>query len=232
MSIVATRDALSHIFHQRCFWLFVVLLLLIVAVSFVPANDHGRLVVNAVNVFVLIATVSAVGRTTLSFVIAVLLALPAVWFQYLGLWNDSEIDLARSWMFSAVLYLVAIAYLLRYVFQPRIMTQDKLFGAAAAYLLIGVFWAYLYATVGFFFPNSYMVLGQPGSLVYADALYLSITVLTSTGFGDISPLTRAARGICMVEQITGSLFIAILIARLAGVYPPRESYITDASQTK
>ena len=232
MGIDATRHALSRIFYQRCFWLFIVLVMLIGAVSFVPANDHGRLVLNAVSMFLLIATVAAVGTSRLPFVLVMLLAVPEVSYQYLGLWNDSEIDLARSWMFSAVLYLVAIAYLLRYVFQPRIMTQDKLFGAAAAYLLIGVFWAYLYATVGFFFPNSYMMLGQPGSLVYADALYLSITVLTSTGFGDISPLTRAARGICMVEQITGSLFIAILIARLAGVYPPRESYITDASQTK
>jgi hypothetical protein len=52
-------------------------------------------------------------------------------------------------------------------------------------------------------------------------------VLTSTGFGDLTPLTRQARGICMVEQLTGALFVAILIARLAGVYPPRESYISD-----
>jgi len=227
MSIVATRDALSHIFHQRCFWLFIVLLLLIVAVSFVPANDHGRLVVNAVNVFVLIATVAAVGRTTLSFVIAVLLALPAVWFQYLGLWNDSDQDLAASWMFSAGLYLAGTVYLLRYVFQPRIMTQDKLFGAAAAYLMIGLFWAYLYALAGYVYPQSYMILGQAGTLVYADALYLSMTVLTSTGFGDVTPITRQARGICMIEQITGALFIAILIARLAGVYPPRESFIDE-----
>jgi hypothetical protein len=51
-----------------------------------------------------------------------------------------------------------------------------------------------------------------------------MTVLTSTGFGDITPLTRQARGMCMMEQITGSLFVAILIARLAGIYPPRESY--------
>jgi hypothetical protein len=29
----------------------------------------------------------------------------------------------------------------------------------------------------------------------------------------------------MVEQITGALFVAILIARLAGVYPPRDTYI-------
>ena len=229
MSIAATRDALSHIFYQRCFWLFVVLVVLIGAVSFVPANDHGRLVLNGVTMFLLIATVAAVGRTTLSFVIALLLALPAVWFQYVGLWHDSDSDLATSWMFSAALYFVSIAYLLRYVFQPKIMTQDKLFGAAAAYLMIGVLWAYLYAIVGYFYPQSYAIVGQPGRLVYADALYLSITVLTSTGFGDVTPLTRQARGVCMIEQIAGALFVAILIARLAGVYPPRESYIDDRS---
>ena len=227
MPIGATRDALSRIFYQRCFWLFAVLVVLVGAVSFVPPNDRGRLVLNVVNMFLLIATVAAVGRTTLSFATALLLAVPAVWFQYLGLWYDSDSDLAISWMFSATLYFIATAYLLRYVFQPRIMTQDKLFGAASAYLMIAVLWAYLYAIIGFFYPQSYMIVGQPGQLVYADALYLSVTVLTSTGFGDVTPLSRAARGICMIEQITGALFVAILIARLAGVYPPRESYVDD-----
>ncbi|MBV8270779.1 MAG: voltage-gated potassium channel [Cupriavidus sp.] len=230
MAIRTTREALSRIFYQRCFWLFAVLITLIGAVSFVPASDVGRLFLNVVNVFLLIATVAAVGRTTLSFVIVLALALPAMWFQYLGLWRDDDSSLAVSWMFSAALYFITAAYLLRYVFQPRIMTPDKLFGAAAAYLLIGVLWAYIYASVGFFYPNSYMIVGQPGRLVYADALYFSITVLTSTGFGDITPLTRQARGMCMVEQITGSLFVAILIARLAGVYPPRESYTDDKSE--
>lgn len=230
MAIGTTREALSRIFYQRCFWLFIVLLVVIGAVSFVPASDQGRLVLSGMNMFLLIATVAAVGRTTLSFVIAVLLAIPAVWFQYLGLWQDNDSELAESWMFSAALYFITVAYLLRYVFQPRIMTQDKLFGAAAAYLMIGVLWAFIYAIVGFFYPQSYMIVGQPGRLVFADALYFSITVLTSTGFGDVTPLTRQARGVCMIEQITGALFVAILIARLAGVYPPRESYMDDRSK--
>ena len=223
MAIVTARDLLSRIFFQRCFWLFSVLLALIGAVSFVPASDFGRLLLNATNMFLLLATVAAVGRTILSFVIGLLLALPAVLFQYLGLWHDSDLDLTWSWTFCATLYSISIVYLLRYVFQPKVMTQDKLFGAAAAYLLIGVFWAYLYAIIGFLYPHSYLIVGQPGQVVYADALYLSITVLTSTGFGDVVPLTRQARGICMIEQITGALFVAILIARLAGVYPPRVS---------
>jgi hypothetical protein len=165
-------------------------------------------------------------------VAALLLAVPAVVFQYTGLFRDDDAQLATSWMFSATLYFITTAYLLRYVFQPRVMTQDKLFGAAAAYLMLGVLWAYVYAIVGYLYPQSYLVVGQPGRLVYADAVYFSVTVLTSTGFGDIVPLTRQARGICMVEQITGGLFVAILIARLAGVYPPRESYVDDgASRT-
>ena len=230
MAVTGTRDALSRIFYQRCFWLFAVLVSLIGAVSFVPPTDHGRLLLNFVTMFLSISAVAAVGRTTLSFTIALLLAIPAVWFQYSGLWNDDDSQLAISWIFSAALYFATIVYLLRYVFHPSVMTEDKLFGAAAAYLMIGVFWAYDYAIIGFFYPQSFMVVGQPGRLVYADALYLSITVLTSTGFGDITPLTRQARGVCMIEQITGALFVAILIARLAGVYPPKSSYIDQPSQ--
>ena len=227
MALRQARDALSRIFYQRCFYMFAILLGLIAVVPFVPETDRGRMLVNWVNVFLVVSVVAAVGRTMLSFVIVLLLGATTVWLQWAGLVEDDNWLIAESWMFGAALYFFTCAYLLRYVFQPRVMTQDKLFGAAAAYLMLGVLWAYAYAIVGYFYPQSYLVVGQPGRLVYADALYLSMTVLTSTGFGDITPLTRAARGVCMLEQITGALFVAILIARLAGVYPPKESYITD-----
>jgi hypothetical protein len=108
-------------------------------------------------------------------------------------------------------------YLLLYVFQPEVMTADKLFGAAAGYLMLGVLWAYFYMLLGFAIPNSFSTGGQPGTPDFFDSLYFSITVLTSTGFGDITPLTRPARSLVVVEQVVGALFIAILIARLAGV---------------
>jgi hypothetical protein len=229
MALRGARDARSRIFYQRCFYMFAVLLAMVAIVPFVPGTDHGRLVLNLVNIFLLVATIAAIGRSMMSFVIAILLAIPIAWFQYQGLALEDEEQLAKSWMFACALYLIVTGYLLRYVFQREVMTQDKLFGAAAAYLMIGVVWAYLYAIVGHIYPNSFMILGTPGRLAFADALYLSITVLTSTGFGDITPLTRQARGVCMVEQISGALFVAILIARLAGVYPPLGRR-TDASE--
>jgi len=90
MALQRAQTALSRIFYQRCFWLFLVLLGLIGAVSFVPGTDHGRLFLNGVNMFLLIATVAAVGRTTMSFLIAILLAAPAIAFQYFGLWQDDD----------------------------------------------------------------------------------------------------------------------------------------------
>jgi hypothetical protein len=100
------------------------------------------------------------------------------------------------------------------------MTADKLWGAAAGYLMLGVVWAYFYMLIQHFYPLSFAIGGTASDLTMPEFIYFSFTVLTSTGFGDLTPLTRQARSACVVEQITGALFLAILIARLAGVYPP------------
>jgi Ion channel len=220
MAIRKARDQLGRVFTQRCFYLFFVMLALVVAVPFVEPTPAGRLAVSALNVFIMIAVVAAVGRTVLSFVIIVLLAAAALGTQYLGIsWGDAQ-HVVHSWMFGAVLYGATVTYMLRYVFQPDVMTADKLFGAASAYLMLGALWMYLYALVGYFYPGSFAVAGAPATPEPVDLLYFSFTVLTSTGFGDIVPLTRQARAVCVLEQLTGALFVAILIARLAGVYPP------------
>jgi hypothetical protein len=220
MAINVARETLGRVFGQRCLYLFVVLLAVIGAVPFIDPTPSGRLAVNVVNLFVIVATVAAVGRTTLSFIIALLLAAPALGFQWLHFSTDDAQSLMRSWIFGSVLYLAAIVYLLRYVFQRDVMTADKLFGAAAAYLMIGICWSYVYALVGYFYPGAFAVYGTASPLSFGDSLYFSFTVLTSTGFGDVTPLIRQARGLCVVEQLMGTLFLAVLIARLAGVYPP------------
>jgi hypothetical protein len=50
--------------------LFIVVLTLIGVVPFIEPTPTGRIAVNVVNVFVIIATVAAVGRTVLSFLLA------------------------------------------------------------------------------------------------------------------------------------------------------------------
>ena len=225
MAITTARAAIGRIFYQRCFYLFLVLLTLIIGVPFIEPTPAGRFLVNVTGTAVVIAAVAAVGRTRLSFVIAFLLAIPAAAFHWLGISTDEAHYLFLSACFGAGLYGLTLAYLLRYVFERDVITADRLFGAASAYLIIGVLWGYLYAIVGHLYAESFAVGGAVATLATYDYLYFSFTALTSTGFGDITPVSRQARSLCVSEQLIGTLFLAILIARLAGVYPPREGTV-------
>ncbi len=221
MAIRRARDTIGRVFSQRCFYLFVAALLLVTGAPLVEPTPFSRLALNTVNLLVVIAAVAAVGRTPISFVVALVLAAPTLGFQWLAIRSETAEHLLWSWSFGAALYAATLSYLLSYVFRRDVMTADKLWGAAAAYLMIGVLWAYFYLLVEHFYPLSFAFGGTAAALATPESIYFSFTVLTSTGFGDIAPLTRQARSVCVVEQITGALFVAILIARLAGVYPPR-----------
>jgi ion channel len=220
MAIRKAQQLLGRVFSQRCFYLFIVLLAFPVAAPFIDLTPQGKFLIAVLNCLVVVCAVAAVGRTVLSFVIVSLLASAALVFFWLSLEHDDPAHLARSWGFAAALYLTTIVYLLSYVFRPEVMTADKLFGAAAAYLMIASLWAMLYGLTNLFYPGSFVGLGEGYSSSLTDYLYFSYTVLTSGGVGDIVPKTRQARAICNLQQLVGALYVAILIARLAGVYPP------------
>jgi hypothetical protein len=216
------RDALGRVFYQRCFYLFFAQLALITAAPLMEFNSTNRILFNALQAFVLVAAIAAVGRGLLPFMAASLVALPAIGFQVLGLWEADAEDLLTCWAFTAGFYALVLGYLLRYVFRDDVMTADKLYGAAAAYLMLAVLWGYLYMVAQALQPGAFSIGGAAGRLEPRDIIYFSVTVLTSTGFGDIVPLRSYARTLVMLQQLSGVLFIAILIARLAGVYPVRK----------
>ena len=51
---------------------------------------------------------------------------------------------------------------------------------------------------------------------------MSFGALTSNGPGDIQIVGAKVRTLVILEQISGTLFVAILIARLASGYLPRD----------
>ena len=222
MDIDRARETVGRVFFERCFYLFIIILVLVAGAPLVEPTPTSRFMFNVVHLLVVISVVAAVGRTVMSFAVVLLIAVPTLVFQWLSFLSGDVDHLLESWWLGTLLYATTIAYLLRYVFHRDIMTADKLWGAGAAFLMTGVMWAYLYAIVEHYYPASFAVGGTPTDLTMPAFVYFSFTVLTTTGFGDLTPLTRQARSLCVVEQITGALFLAILIARLTGVYPPRE----------
>jgi hypothetical protein len=233
-TIDRAREAIGQVFFQRCFYLFFGLLALLTAALFLDPTPRGRALLNAINLLLDVAAIAAVGRSRWSFIVATLLAIPAVFYQMRALITDDAAQLLYAWIFNAALYVVTIGYLMRYVFQRDVITADKLYGAAAGYLMLAALWAFGYSIVERLNPGSFSIAGNVTTPVFGDFLYFSVTTLTSTGFGDIVPIQRQARALCVLEQLTGALFLAILIARLAGVYPPpplREPIGVEESKT-
>jgi hypothetical protein len=216
---------LAQILEQRCFFLFLALLTLLVALPFLSDTTHGHAILFVVNVIVLLTAVAAVGRSWLSFVIAVILILPALVFRFLALESSLPGYLALSWGFTAIFYVFILTDLLHYVLRRDVMTADKLYGAVAAYILIAVLWANLHGVTQYFHPGAYAFGGTPKALDMAELIYFSFTTLATVGFGDITPALVHSRYLTVLEMVTGVMYVAILIARLTGVYPvlPKKS---------
>ena len=225
MTIHTLHSSFARIFRQRCFYLFLSILVLIVAAPFLTDTLHGRVAVQAAEVLVLIAAVAAVGRTTMPFVIALLLGVAAFVFQGGITFGYGDPAMVRMWSnaFHCAFYLVAVVYLLRYVFSPDVMTDDKLFGAASVYLMVAIMFTYAYMGAQLVDPAGFGARAGEAPRTFYDLLYMSFGVLTSNGPGDVTPVGAKVRSIVILEQIVGVLYVAILIARLAGIYPPRRA---------
>lgn len=213
------RARVEETLHQRCFLLFLALLALLVSMPFLSESTNGRIIIVLANVVVLVTAVAAVARTRFSFVIAILLALPALVLRLLAAGSPSPGQEALAWGCNALFYVFVLANLLHYVLRRDVMTADKLYGAVSAYVLIAILWAFLHGVLQYFHPGAYALGGTPKALDIGELVYFSFTALTTTGFGDITPMLIQSRFLTMMEMVTGVMYIAILIARLTGVYP-------------
>lgn len=101
------------------------------------------------------------------------------------------------------------------------MTSEKIFGALCAYLFIGVTFALLYAHIEFRQPGVY-AFSVPNQVALDSAssevglvpifIYYSFVTLTTLGYGDITPLTDAARTLAWIEALLGQLYLAVMVA--------------------
>ena len=90
------------------------------------------------------------------------------------------------------------------------------FGAIVLYLLLGVMSAVAYAMLDTLVPHAFDGRDDSGAGL-ADWAYFSFVTLTTVGYGDITPVARAARSMAMLEALVGQLYPAIIIARLVSL---------------
>ena len=99
------------------------------------------------------------------------------------------------------------------------MNLNRIMGAIGSYLLIGIVFAQAYRLLASFIPGAFAIGGMPVDFdtINQKLSYYSFITLTSTGYGDITPLHPYARSLATMEALAGGLFLTVLVARLVGL---------------
>ncbi len=124
-----------------------------------------------------------------------------------------------AYLLTLALYFHVIRLMMMQIFKAVIITTETIVLAMCTYILLGTLWALLYIPVAVLIPDSFVFNAVPDSASLMDQLnYFSFVTLTTLGYGDILPVASIARSLAILESITGTLFIAVLISRLVGSY--------------
>jgi len=95
----------------------------------------------------------------------------------------------------------------------------RIVGACGTFLLLGLVFAQLSRILALYIPGAYAMFGQPAGYdqLRHNFVYYSFVTLTTTGFGDITPIHPYARSLAAFEALIGTLYLAVLIARLVAL---------------
>ena len=200
---------------------FVLTLIVVVFLIVAPATDWSRAVAFALQSMALVIVV-ATSRTradvrrarTAAGAVAATAWVVAVASGVLPTW----LVLAAGGAVSIAIPLALVGGLIRLV-RAHGVTVQAVAGSLAIYLLIGLAFAWVIALVDRVDPGSYHGAEGAGGVW----VYFSFTVLTTTGFGDVTAATQLGRALAVVEMLAGQLYLVTVIGVVVGSFGRRSA---------
>jgi voltage-gated potassium channel len=154
---------------------------------------------------------------------AVSLAVPAIVLFWLKPFFDAQWVEISGGLCGTAFVAIIIIVILHYIFLQQDVSADLIAGAIVAYLLMALMWALLYGVLEAAHPGSFNL--PAGTLQTPPSLfrYFSLVTITTVGYGDITPVTHAARAFANLEAVVGQLYLVILVSWLVGTYVSKKS---------
>jgi hypothetical protein len=198
------------------------LVLLVTTVFILPIvirfETTWRVLSDIMVTLLLVCGVAAVAdHRKLTIVLAVLSAMVVIfrWTEWIV--PRAELSMMRD--VSVLMALVVLSATIAInVFASKRALHDRIYGAVALYLLIGLSFASVYAMITIHAGGAFAGPGAAGGAP-SDWVYFSFVTLTTVGFGDITPVSHLARSLAILEALVGQLYPAVIIARLISLSP-------------
>ena len=134
-------------------------------------------------------------------------------------------------LFAFAFNILITGVVARRVFARGVVTVHRVTGAILLYLNVAALFGVAYRALSVLDPNAFQWTGgrQPSSPKDMTAAYnyLSLTTITTTGYGDVYPVHWLARSLANLEAVFGQLFPATLLTRLIALELTQETRGAD-----
>ncbi len=149
--------------------------------------------------------------------LGVITAVSATWFT-----SDQSNPAALATMLAMVgmFQLALLVDMGRFLIHPHTGTEpiQLILLSIALYLLMGGVFAVAANLLELAIPGSYFDSTTSRDPVWQGLMYASFVNLSTLGYGDILPVGPWARSLASLESVTGTLYLAVVVARLVGAY--------------
>ena len=213
-----TRDSITALVgayrRRRYACLFVTLLITLGAGSTIDilAPHYNPLeLLLVLNLLAAIASVAYEGRMRLLFLLGAAFVLARGLLAALGV--PGMLAFSEFLWVTAILLVMAAA--VRRALRSGVVDPERILAALDAYLLAGLLFGVGYRVVDQVWPGSF---GGAKPLGLAQSIYFSFVTLATLGYGDVVPVSEPARGLAIVEGVSGQMYLTVLVARLVSLY--------------
>jgi hypothetical protein len=192
----------------------------IVCLPFVEQLAYGDLIGAGLITLVLLSAVTAIGGRRRTFITAAVLVTPALVTTWVDHFRPGAIPKEFTFVAGIMFAGFVVMHLLGFIVRAPWVNAEVLCAAVATFLMLGILGGFAFELVGLLVPHSFVfTVGSEAnrSLTGFEALYFSFGTLTNY-YGDIIPVSRAARTLALVEATAGLFYMAVLISRLVSLY--------------
>ena len=198
--------------------LLIVQLLGLLLYPFAESTRFGGHALAFFGLVVLFVTVRMVRGTPWLTWISVGLAMPTTVLLVLQAFTDRPHLVIWSSALEAVFYFYAAGSLIAYMLADRKATLDELFAIGATFTLLAWAFTHLFMVVQTLQPSCFLAaVNAQQNRSWSELMYLNFALLSSTGIGDVIPITVHARAVASVAMFAGVMYLAMVVSRLIGL---------------
>ena len=190
----------------------------IALLPWVETHNWGRAVITGLSLVAVTFGVWVVRSTPALTWLALLIGLPAYVLEVWSVIDTANVPVTFAAHFLLAIFYLYVAYgLVAYMFADNWVTKDELFAVASAFTVLLFAFAYLFVAIQTLVPGSFTGYETAGQLTFLELIYFSGANLTSVGLSDIVAVKSHARAAVTIEQLSGVLYVAMVISRLVAL---------------